>query len=293
MSWDPQHSNRTFGASDPNGMYAGNGAYQDSGDTHGLQVMRDPYGDGAQAYDGYADPAAAHGWDESVASGHGVPGDAYAHPQGSYGDSHDTYRGGHDAHEGGHGTHETDHGASGTEHEHMDRDDGYASGADEDQNDDGSVFVDVSGRRSRLIRRAGLAVAAVCVVFMAAVIAGFFSSVPSGGPLPWGRDQKQDQKQDPKQDRKQDGSTRATDQPGSTAEPTAEPTADPSATSGKPSEESAAPSPSVSASRAGGETKEPTTKAPTTAAAPTANAPGRGNSSTPPGRGQGSTKGPR
>ncbi|MFD0507176.1 hypothetical protein ACFQ0G_39165 [Streptomyces chiangmaiensis] len=155
----------------------------------------------------------------------------------------------------------------------MYRDDGYAYGADEDQNDaghdDGSVFVDVSGRRSRLIRRAGLAVAAVCVVFMTAVIAGFFSSVPSGGPLPWGQDQKQDQKQD--------DSKTATDQPGSTAEPTA----DPSARSGKSSGESAAPSPSVSASKSGGETKEPTTTAPTTAAAPTTSAPGRGTPAPP------------
>ncbi|MED7828307.1 hypothetical protein [Streptomyces chiangmaiensis] len=285
MSWDPQHGNRTYGASGPNGVYAGDGAYQDGGDTQGLQVIYDPYGGEAQAYDAYVDPAAAHGWHESAAPDHGVAlGDGYSHPQGAYGDSHNTYRGGHDAHEGG-GTHESDRGASGTEHEHMYRDDGYAYGADEDQNDaghdDGSVFVDVSGRRSRLIRRAGLAVAAVCVVFMTAVIAGFFSSVPSGGPLPWGQDQKQDQKQD--------DSKTATDQPGSTAEPTA----DPSARSGKSSGESAAPSPSVSASKSGGETKEPTTTAPTTAAAPTTSAPGRGNSSTSPGRGQGSTKGPR
>ncbi|MGW3247548.1 hypothetical protein [Streptomyces sp. NPDC001070] len=286
MSWDPQHGNRTYGASGPDGVNAGDGAYQDSGDIQGLRVIYDPNGDTAQVYDRYPDPAAAHGWHESEATGHGVaPGDAYGHPQGAYVDGHDTYRGGHDAHEGGHGTHETGHGASGTEHEHTYRDGAYSSGADDDQNDaehdDGSVFVDASGRRTRLIRRAGLAVAAVCVVFMAAVIAGLFNSKPSGGPLPRGQEQEQEQKQD-------DSST-ATNQPGSTAEPTA----DPSATSGKSSGESAAPSPSVSASKTGGEPKAPTTKAPTTAAAPTTGAPGRGNAGDPPGHGQGSTKGPR
>lgn len=288
MSWDPQHGNRTSGASSPNGVDAGNGAYQDSGDIQGLQVIYDPRGERAQVYDAYLDPAAAHGWHESAATGDGVaPGDAYGHPQGAYVDSHELYRGGHDAQEGGQGTHGTGHGAYGTEPEHTSRDDGYSHGADDDQNDadhdDGSVFVDASGRRSRLIRRAGLAAAAVCVVFMVALIAGLFSSVPSGGPLPWGQDQ--DQKQEPKQE---DSST-ATNQPGSTVEPTA----DPSATSGKSSGESVALSPSASASKIGGEPKEPTSKAPTTAAAPTTSAPGRGNAGDPPGHGQGSTKGPR
>lgn len=280
MSWDHRHDNHTYGANSLNGMYAENGAYQDAGDTQSLQVSYDPYGNGAQTYDGYVDPAAAHGWDESVATGHGVaPDSAYRHPQGPYGDGHDTYQGGHGAHEGDHDAHGTGHGASGPGHGHTYRDDGHAYATAADQNDDGSVFVDASGRRSRLIRRAGLAVAAVCVIFIAAVIAGLFSSVPSGGPLPWGQDQKQ----------KQDGPTTATDQPGSTAEPTA----DPPATSGRSSGESTAPSASVSASSTGGENTEPTTKAPTTTAAPTPSAPGRGNSSNPPNHGQGSTKGPR
>ncbi|WP_328678222.1 hypothetical protein OG905_28155 [Streptomyces sp. NBC_00322] len=292
MSWQPQHGNGAYGASGANGVYhaeqanladgangvyAGNGAYQDRGDTQGLPLVSHRYGDSPLAYDGYVDPAAGQGWQESAATGHGVaPGDAFGHPRGTYADGHDAYGGGHNTHEGGFGPHETDHGAYGIEHDHIYRDDGYAYRTDDDQDDaghaDGSVFVDASGRRSRLIRRAALAVAAVCVVFIAVVIAGFFSPVPSGGVLPWSE--------------KQEGSTKATDQPGSTDRLTAGPSATP--------EESAAPSPSpsVSATKTGGETTELPTKAPTTTAASTTSAPGQGNSGDHPG-GQGSTKGPR
>lgn len=205
-------------------------------------------------------------------------------PSGPYGvdAENGAYQGGGDA-EGGHGTHETDHVVYGTEHQHTYRYDGYAYGADDDRDigyDDGSVFVDLSGRRSRLIRHAALAVAAVCVVFMAVVFAGFFSSVPSGGPLPRGQEQ----------EHKQDDLTTATGHPGSTAGPTA----DPSATPGESSRESAAAtSPSVNVSKTGGENKKPTAEASMTAVAPATSAPGRGNSGNHPGRGQGLTKGPR
>ncbi|MFI1394270.1 hypothetical protein [Streptomyces sp. NPDC020681] len=262
MSWHPQHGDGTYGASGASGAsgvyhaehanladgtlgaYAGNGAYQDGGDTQGLPLVYHPYGDGTVAYDGYVDPAARHGWQDSAAA----TGDP----------------------------------AHGIAHDPTHRDDGYAHGTDDDQDhagrDDGSVFVDASGRRSRLIHRAALAVAAVCVVFIGVVIAGFFSPVPSGGVLPWSQEEK------PKQEQKHDGST-ATDQPGSTARLTN----DPSAAPGK----SPAPSPSASASKTGDETQEQPTKAPTSTAAPTTSAPGRGNSGDHPGGGQGSTKGPR
>ncbi|MCX4823147.1 hypothetical protein OG883_25310 [Streptomyces sp. NBC_01142] len=242
MSWDPQRNYGAYGASgaesvyDANqanvadgtlGVHAGNGAYQDGGVTPGPPAVYHPNGDGAQAYDGYVDPAAAHGWQETAATGHGVVPDDVGH-------------------------------------------------------NDGSVFVDPSGRRSRLFRRAVLAAAALCAVFIAVATAGFFSSVPSGGPLPW-RQQERTQKHLQKQE--QDGSTTATDRPGSTAGPTAAPSATPGG--------SANPNPSASASKTGGESNEPTTALPTTTAASTTSAPGKGNSGDHPGRGQGSTKGPR
>ena len=299
MSWHPQHDNGAYGASGANGaydanqvsfadgapgVYAGNVPYQDGGGTQGLPVVYHPYGDRPQAYDGYGDPATAHGWQGPAATGHGVaPGDAYRHPQGAYVDRHDAYEGGFGTQAGAHGTDETDYGAYGTEHEHIYRDEGRTYGSNDDQDDaghdDGSVFVDASGRRSQLIRRAAFAVAAVCFVFLAVVIAGFFSSVPSGGSLPWSQEQNQ------KHNQEQDGPTKTTDQPGSNDGPTA----DPSVTPG----ESAVPSPSASAAKTGGETEEPATEAPTTTAASTTSAPGKGNSGDNPGRGQGSTRGPR
>lgn len=294
MSWHPQHGDAAHGGSGANGAYdanhvrradgasgvsAGNVPYQDGGATRGLPTVYPSYGDRAQAYDGYVDPAAANGWQEPAATGHQVaPGDAYRHPQGAYVDRHDAYGGGYDPHAGGHGTHETDHGAYGTQHGHIHHDDADAYGANDDQDDDGSVFVDVSGRRSQLIRRAAFAVAAVCFVFLAVVIAGLFSSMPSGGSLPWSQNQKQNQEKD--------GSTTATDKPRLNIGTSTDPSATPGDTAG-------APSPSASASKTGGETKEPSTTAPTTTAAPTTSAPGKGNAGDNPGRGQGSTRGPR
>ncbi|WP_160159334.1 hypothetical protein [Streptomyces sp. SLBN-118] len=300
MSWQPQHGNGAYDAGGTNGVYhaeqanladgalgvyAGNGAYQDCGDTQGLPLVAPLYGDSPPAYDGYVYPAAGHGWQESATTGQGVsPGEAFGRPPEAY-DRHDAYGGGHDTQEGGFGPHETDRGTYGFEHDHIYRDAGHAHGANNGQVDagqaDGSVFVDASGRRSRLIRRAALGVAAVCVVFIAVVIAGFFSPVPSGGVLPWS------QKQEPEreQGQKQEGSTTATGQPGSTDRPTGGPSATPG--------ESAAPNPSlsVSATKTDGATTAAPTKAPTTTAAPTTSAPGQGNSGDHPGGGQGSTSG--
>ncbi|GGW48522.1 hypothetical protein GCM10010381_37430 [Streptomyces xantholiticus] len=277
-------------------MYAGNGAYRDGGQTQGVPLVYHPYGDSASTHDGYADPPAAYGWYEPAATGHGIPpGDAYGHPQGTNLDVDYTYGGGHDAYEGGHGRQGADGGAYGTEHQHLHGDGGNAHGtADDDHDgdhdhgtghDDGSVFVDASGRRGRLVRPVGLAFAAACVVFIAVVIAGFFGSAPSGGPfsLPWVQEKNEEPKPSQEQKQEQDGSTKATEKPGSTAGPTAAP----SAKAG----ESAAPSPSVSSSRTA--TEEPSTEAPRTAAPSTTTAPGLGNSGNRPGQGQTPTKGPR
>ncbi|NWF29719.1 hypothetical protein HW130_26265 [Streptomyces sp. PKU-EA00015] len=305
MHWHPEHDDGAYGVGGANGahganhanhangtlgVYAGNGAYHEGGQTQGLPVVYHPYGDGAQAHDGYADPAAAYGWQEPAATGHGIaPGDAYGHPQGTYVDGHPAYGGGRNTYEGGHGRQGADR-----EHEHLHGDEGNAYGAADDDrdagHDDGSVFVDPSGRRGRLVRPVGLAFAAVCVVFIAVVIAGFFGSAPSGGPfpLPFVQEKNEEQKQSQDQEREQDGSTKATDEPGSTAGPTA------AATPG----ESAAPSPSTSSSETETETEEPSTEepsteAPTTTASSTKTTPGLGNSGDRPGQGQAPTKGPR
>ncbi|MFI2371905.1 hypothetical protein [Streptomyces sp. NPDC018833] len=281
------HTSHTNHANGALGVYAGNGAYQEGGQTRGLPVVYHPYGDGAQAHDGYADPAAAYGWQEPAATGHGIaPGDAYGQPQGTYVDGHASYGDGRDTYEGGHGRQGADR-----EHEHLHGDRGNAYGAADDDrdagHDDGSVFVDPSGRRGRLVRPVGLAFAAVCVVFIAVVIAGFFGSAPSGGPfsLPWGQEKNEEQKQsqDQKQEGEQDGSAKATEEPGSTAGPAA----DRSATPG----ESAAPSPSLSSSKT--ETEETGTEAPATTAPSTTTTPGQGNSGDRPGQGRTPTKGPR
>ncbi|MYW64811.1 hypothetical protein GTY65_12150 [Streptomyces sp. SID8379] len=115
------------------------------------EVVYDPQRS-ARAYDGYADPAAAHGWNEAVTP------DPRAYP-----DAYDTAR---------------------LDPVPADPDPDPAPGPG-----DGAVFVDGSGRRLRLMRWGGLALGAACVVFLGAVVTGLFGSSPSGGSLP-GKDER-------------------------------------------------------------------------------------------------------
>ncbi|MBO1334692.1 hypothetical protein [Streptomyces sp. VRA16 Mangrove soil] len=220
-------------------------------------VVYDPQ-QSARSYDGYADPAAAHGWNDAV-----VP-DPHAYP-----DAYDT-----------------------APLEPIPDGSAYGPGPEREperepepeRDDDGAVFVDGSGRRRRLMRRGGIAAGAVCVVFLGVVVAGLFGSSPSGGPLPWSDGQ--DEHKQPRAEH----SAPASPSPGATggaATPSTTPSASDSADTEKQTEKDASPTSSATQSTG---TKAPTTTAPATTA------PARGNSDNNPGRGNGSpgaTKGPK
>ncbi|MFI7008962.1 hypothetical protein [Streptomyces sp. NPDC050145] len=152
--------------------------------------------------------------------------------------------------------------------------------------DDGAVFVDTSGRRGRLMRRGGLALGAVCVVFLGAVVFGVFGSSPSSGPLSGTAG---DDDGDGGGKQRAEHSAPATPGPaaseapagaGSTGSPDAAATTDPSHT---PAKDDASPTGSAPGSAG----KPPAT------ASPAASEPARGNSTNNPGRGNGTTKGPK
>ncbi|MEU6574475.1 hypothetical protein [Streptomyces sp. NPDC046805] len=270
MSWEQRPGEGAYGANAANGATGAhplNGVHQQNGGAQGAPNVYHPYPDATPEYDQYADPAAAHGWQSAYDQTAELP------PV-------------------------TDDGRGDADHEdegHLTAPGGYDAAAPQD--DDGSVFVDGSGRRARLMRRVAIAVGAVCVLFIAVVVSGLFGSGPSDGPLPWvqGKEHKQKAGQ---------------------AEQSASPTAAPGATPGsaggsatgtagpRPSESAAAPaatgaasaSPRVSGSASAGSgdtSTEPSTAPSTTATPTTTTAPGRGNSGVTPGRGQGSTRGPK
>ncbi|MFE2991897.1 hypothetical protein [Streptomyces sp. NPDC059262] len=201
----------------------------------------------AGAYEQYADPAAAHGWYEA----HPAPS-----PGPVYADVPDD----------------------------LISTAPLAAVTDSDTPEDSAIFVDGSGRRRRLMRRVALGTGAACVVFLGVVIAGFFGSGPSGGPLPWGHGK---------------GQTKA---PRAEHSPAASPTGHP-ATSAQPAAPAATgPSASASPSSTKGDgepadkaTSQPATSSAPTTTAPTTRGPANGNATDKPGRGHGagSAKGPR
>ncbi|QNS04415.1 hypothetical protein [Streptomyces xanthii] len=149
--------------------------------------------------------------------------------------------------------------------------------------EDGAVFVDTTGRRGRLMRRGGIALGAVCVVFLGVVVFGLFGASPSSGPLSWTDGDDDGGKQRAEHSAPAAPGPVTTDAPsgtGATGAPSATPSGDPDDTPGKKEA-----SPAASTSRGTADTPA-TTPPPTTE-------PARGNSTNNPGRGNGSTKGPK
>ncbi|MFR9795286.1 hypothetical protein ACL02U_05160 [Streptomyces sp. MS06] len=309
MSSPPQYGNGPYGAPAESGVPADTGVPAESGvpaapgapgaqaepgapgvpGTHpaaggpGVQPnVYHPYAVQAPAYDQYTDPAAAHGWQNAYDDTRPLPLVAEAGPP--VGEPPDRTPSGPSAHPA------APPGPGQDLHGPRDEppDPGYAGpeGAVPDD-PDGSVFVDGTGRRGRLVRRAAIALGAACVLFIVVVVAGLFGSGPSGGPLPWGNGQDDGVQQD-------DGRSTATGSPPAGA-PTAgaeapAPVPTGSASGGATAGSTTAPTPAASGGSGGG-APQPSAAPATTAA--TSTAPGRGHSGDAPGRGQGASKGPK
>nr|WTB33387.1 hypothetical protein OG781_31405 [Streptomyces sp. NBC_00830] len=233
------------------GPYDVHGAYQEAAEPHGPPNVYLPYAEQTPTYNEFADPAAAHGWQNGYDETHELPATAADERSDAHGPRPGEYDGGMHA---GH---------------------------------DGSVFVDGSGRRRRLVRPMAIAVGAACVLFIVVVVVGFFNSGPSGSPLPW----------------VQDKGERAKQKTGQTASPTpteaslsgagsARPAVPPSPSHASEVVSPSGASKSGSPSGGGDRTTAPATTAPATAPTSTTAAPARGNAGDNPGRGQGSTKAP-
>ncbi|MGW0625667.1 hypothetical protein [Streptomyces sp. NPDC002758] len=251
MSTHPEDQYGAYDANNANGAYGLNGAHPQGQPPQSPPNVYHPHAGPPPAYDEYADPAIAHGWENAYDQTQPLPVTPLADPE--YGQH---------APDDGHGTAE--------------QPGGYGD-------EDASVFVDGSGRRRRLMSRVAIAVGAVCVLFIAVVVAGLFDSGP-GSPLPWVNGNQEGAKQKARVS----ASPTSPGDPGSAT--TGEPRPSESSAPGTSEKTSAEPSTSGST---GEKTATPTTKAPSTTAAPTTTAPGRGSSGDNPGRGQGSTKGPK
>ncbi|MXM64762.1 hypothetical protein GR925_15235 [Streptomyces sp. HUCO-GS316] len=276
MSTHPEPANRAYGtdaANNATGGYDVHGGYPSMAEPQGPpSVYQSRYAGTPAAYGAYGVPAVADGWQNAFDQTAELPpvtadgSPAHGPGPGVY-EQHTVYVAAAGANE--------QYGAYGQ------------YGAYEDtgpEENDGSVFVDGSGRRGRLIRRAAIAAGAVCVLFIAVVVAGLFDSGPAGNPLPWvqGKDDTKTGEPTPASSSADDSSSGAGGTP-----------SDSSAGSGDSDEASVSPSSTPSGSSSGeGKTEEPTT-APSTTAAPTMTGPDRGNAGDNPGRGQGSTKGPK
>jgi hypothetical protein len=268
MSSHPQYEDGAYGVNPANnaaGPYDVHGAYPAMGGPQGPPNVYQPQPQATPAYDEYADPATAHGWQNAY--------DETAQLPPVNGDASDVYGPGGQVRYEQYGAYD-DYQEPAGEHE------GSGSGGDHR-----SVFVDGSGRRGRLMRRAAIAVGAVCVLFIAVVVAGFFDSGPSGNPLPWVQGQEDGAK------KKDADSVSPTSSPGDATSAGAGGTTR-SETASASDGTSGSPSATKGGSTGGDRTQEPT-RAPSTTTAPTTTAPERGNSGDKPGRGQGSTKGPK
>ncbi|MER6631341.1 hypothetical protein ABT301_24485 [Streptomyces sp. NPDC000987] len=323
MSWHPQHENGAHGAQAANGAtgaHGGDGAYPAMDEPQVPPNVYQPMPHSAPRYEEYADPAAAHGWQNAFDRTAELP--VIAAPADAYppdGQSVDAFpSGGHSADAYPPDGQSVDafpsdgHSADGCPPDGHSVDafppDGYAADAfppdghsagpgvleqyeqyvgygdpgrpGERAEDDGPAVVGGSRRHGRPTRRVPVAVGGACVLLVA-VVAGLLGSGSGDGPRPGTRGQEEGAK-------KKDGvSVAPVSPPSGGAESTGSGDAHPSAS---PSPTAAEKSASPTAAASGG-TADPTTAPAATSAAATTE-PARGNGGNP-GRGKGATKGPR
>ncbi|WP_151479384.1 hypothetical protein [Streptomyces albicerus] len=231
-----------------------NGANRENGDAQGLPSVYHPIADTDLPYDEYADPAVAHGWQNAYDDTVRLdPAEPMAGPAVA----------------------------------------SAVGPAVEPRRDSVPALPEGVGRRdrlmrrrrTRLMRRGAVAAGAAGVVLLAVVIAGLFGSDSSGSSGEGDRKGPKAQHSSSSADRQ--GAAGSSDD-----------SSGPSGTSPGKSDQaspdaSASPSPSESRPGGSGDSGEPATKAPTTTAPATTGEPSRGNGGDNPGRGQGSTKGPK
>ncbi|MEU5093354.1 hypothetical protein [Streptomyces sp. NPDC020996] len=284
MSWHPQHVNGAHGAQAANGAtgaHGGDGAYPAMDEPQVPPNVYQPIPRSTPRYEEYADPAAAHGWQNAFDRTAelpviAAPADAYP-PDGYPPDGHSADAYPPDGYAAGPGVLEQYEQCVG--YGDPARPDGHAE-------DDGPAVVGRSRRHGRPTRRVPVAVGGACVLLIA-VVAGLLGSGSGsgsgGGPRPGTQGQEEGAK-------KKDGVSVApasppsggAESPGSgDAHPSASPS--PTVATEKPA--------SPTATAGGGDTAAPTT-APATTPAATTTEPARGNGGKP-GRGRGATKGPR
>ncbi|WP_324787383.1 hypothetical protein [Streptomyces sp. H51] len=288
MSWHPQQENGAHGAQAANGAtgaHGGDGAYPAMDEPQVPPNVYQPIPHSAPRYEEYADPAAAHGWQNAfdrtaelpviAAPADAYPPDVYpsdghsadAFPPEGY--AADTYP--PDGHSAGPGV-----------LEQYEQYVGYGDPArpGEPAADDGPAVAGGSRRHGRPTRRVPVAVGGACVLLVA-VVAGLLGSGSGDGPRPGTGGQEEGAK-------KKDGvSVAPVSPPSGGAESTGSGDAHPSAS---PSPTAAEKSASPTAAAGGGTADATTAPAATSAAATTE--PARGNGGNP-GRGRGATKGPR
>ncbi|WP_037886813.1 hypothetical protein [Streptomyces viridochromogenes] len=314
MSRPPEQENGTYGADRANGVRGVNDVHGANRPTGGAGLppnVYHPQPTAPPAYEGYADPASAHGWQNAYDETVQMPPVADAGPGAADGVADTVAYGGGggasaaDGYGYGDGAGSADGGGAGSAGGY-DYSYSYSYGTDDDYGfgeergrraggaGRGSRRKPTAWRRGRVAMVAG----AVGAVSVAALIAGFSLSGSSSAGDPQGeRDRTSSTAEDSATDFPGDGPAASrspepsrTDTPDATGSPSASatptedgeddrPTSTPSTTSAAPSVTSAAPS-----------TANATPSAPTTTASATA--PG-GDGDDKPGRGQGNAKGPR
>ncbi|MFD1660937.1 hypothetical protein ACFSL4_22715 [Streptomyces caeni] len=260
MSWEHRPGDGASGApavNDAADAHPASGPHQENGDPQGSPHVYHPYADAAPEYDRYADPAAAHGWQNAYDETQRLPPVSCDGERGSatY-DTYDTYDGGPGPAPGAYG----DGGGDG----------GYGPGPRA-----GSRRRARSAPRFRLPRPAVVAAGALGAVGVAVALAGAFSSGSSGAPGAG----------EPARPNVKPSLPLPEGPVSSATEPSAGATGSPSAGASSSASDAASGDPAGSPA--------PTTSAPAASPSATASATGTAGVVRKPGRGHGATKGPR